>query len=64
MITIERLIGRYDTLIAASLDLRVSTTQLARWRNSGAQIDAQGAVWIKTKSSLGKLCKDIEGVEL
>lgn len=39
----------HSTHNAAAVALKVHPTQLKRWLESGAMVDANGNVWIKTK---------------
>lgn len=39
----------HSTHNAAAVALKVHPTQLKRWLESGAMVDSDGQVWIKTK---------------
>lgn len=46
---VKDLTKQYSTANAAAVALKVHPTQLKRWIESGAIVDSDGQVWIKTK---------------
>ena len=52
MTPIKEVISRYKSMYAAAKDLKVTATQLDRLKESGALVEPDGTVWIKSKTVL------------